>query len=97
MKLLHYLVSHKHAKISDKSSTSFKDSTAAHRQSFSQLVGQLVFFHKLDASKASAYTALMMPQKIAEGYFAPWGENKHRGEGYFQVHQLHEAAVLLKK
>lgn len=97
MKLLHYLVIHKHAKISGKSSTSFKDSTAAHWESFSQPVGQLVFFDKLHASKASVYTALMMSQKTAEGYFAAWGENKHGGEGYFQVHELHEAAVLLKK
>lgn len=87
MKLLHYLVIHKHAKLSYKSSTSFKDRTAAHRLSFSQPVAQLVFFDKLHASKASAYSALMMPQKIAEGYFAPRGENKHRGEGYFQVHE----------
>lgn len=96
MKLLRYLVIHKHAKLSDKSGTSFNDGTAAHEQSFSQSVGQLVFFDKLHATKASTYTALMKPQKIA-GYFAPWGENKHGGEGYFHVHELHEQAVLLKK
>jgi len=71
MKLLHYLVIHKHAKVSDKSSTSSKDSTAAHGQSFSPPRGQLVFFDKLHGSKASAYTALTKSQKIAEGYFAP--------------------------
>lgn len=70
MKLLRYLVIHKHAKLSDKSGTSFNDGTAAHEQSFSQSVGQLVFFDKLHATKASTYTALMKPQKIA-GYFAP--------------------------
>lgn len=96
MKLLHYLVIHKQAKISDKSSTSFKDSSAAHWQSFSQPMGQLVSFDKLRARKASAHTALMMPQKIT-GYFAPLGENKHRSEDYFQAHELHEAAVSPKK
>lgn len=82
-------------RLSDKSRTIFTDGTAAHRQSFSQPVGQLVSFEKLHASEASAYTALMMPQKIA-GYFAPWGENKHGGEGYFQVQELHEAADVPK-
>lgn len=96
MKLLHYLVIHKHAKISDKSSTSFKDSTAVCWQSFSQPVGQLIFFDKLCAREASAHTALMMPQKIT-AYFAPLGKNKHGSEGYFQVHELHETAVLPKK
>lgn len=64
MNLLHYLVIHKHVKLSDQSSTSFKDSTAARWKSFSQPVGQLFFLDKLHASKAIAYAALMNSQKI---------------------------------
>lgn len=95
MKLLHYLVLPKHAKIKwqiqDYLYTRYCCSLAV----ISQPVGQLVSFDKLHASEASAYTALMMPQKIA-GYFAPWGENKHGGEGYFQVQELHGAADVPK-
>lgn len=63
MNLLHYLVIRKHVKISDQSSTRFKDSTAARWKSFSLPVGQLFFLDKLHASKTIAYAALMNSQK----------------------------------
>ena len=96
MTLLCSLIIHKHAKIRDKSSTRFKDSTAAHWQLCSQAVGQGVFLDKLHVSKASACTALRMPQKQQEvTWHLEVGINTEL-KVIFRCRKVAEAAVLLK-
>lgn len=90
------LIIHKHAKIRDKSSTTFKDSTAACWQLCSQAVGQRVFLDKLHVSKASTRTAVRMPQKWQEvTWHLEVGTNIEL-KVIFRCRKVSEAAGLLK-
>lgn len=93
MTLLCSLIIHKHAESRDKSSTRFKDSTAAHWQLCSQAVEQGVFLEKLHVSKASA---VRMPHKYQEvTWHLEVGINMEL-KVIFRCRKAAEAAVLLK-